>query len=309
MDGHLRDVLARMTNTLARELAREVDVVAVAIQSPSAENTDLTLAVQDLADDGYVSPLIAQHVLHTHRRALEGASGLAIATVAVDMCSVERCSLGETCTNTYTDGLSAMGLGSQSITYLGVASSNAYSCIQTPSPCDETSCPGPAHCVVTGSRSGEINEINERCVAECSSNPCRNGGTCTNQKPGYFCGCPRGYDGRNCEMSVASFSAESYAIVPAMKSRSSGCMSLEFRANGPGDSQLLYIGRFDDAASDFVSIDIVDGQARLMVSRGGDTQTQRVQSWESLGADDLWHSLTIDYNQTVSDVSCTIVCL
>ncbi|KAM3919230.1 delta-like protein 4 [Leptodactylus fuscus] len=39
-------------------------------------------------------------------------------------------------------------------------------------------------------------------INECDSNPCRNGGSCTDGESGYVCECPQGYYGTHCEHSV-----------------------------------------------------------------------------------------------------------
>lgn len=36
-------------------------------------------------------------------------------------------------------------------------------------------------------------------INECSSNPCLNGGSCTDQVNGYVCACQAGYTGVECE--------------------------------------------------------------------------------------------------------------
>ena len=36
-------------------------------------------------------------------------------------------------------------------------------------------------------------------INECASNPCQNGGSCTDQINGYVCHCVDGYLGINCE--------------------------------------------------------------------------------------------------------------
>lgn len=37
---------------------------------------------------------------------------------------------------------------------------------------------------------------------QCLSNPCHNGGTCSNSFRNYVCLCPEGYEGRNCEFDI-----------------------------------------------------------------------------------------------------------
>ena len=39
-------------------------------------------------------------------------------------------------------------------------------------------------------------------VIECKSNPCENGGTCTDGVNSYSCRCPVGYTGSNCQTGV-----------------------------------------------------------------------------------------------------------
>ena len=42
-------------------------------------------------------------------------------------------------------------------------------------------------------------------INECSSNPCINGGSCTDQVNGYACSCQPGYTGRQCQTSKKYF--------------------------------------------------------------------------------------------------------
>ena len=39
----------------------------------------------------------------------------------------------------------------------------------------------------------------------CASNPCQNNGKCSNHGPNYYCDCPSGYGGNNCEICNVLF--------------------------------------------------------------------------------------------------------
>ncbi|XP_063803427.1 delta-like protein 4 isoform X2 [Pseudophryne corroboree] len=70
-------------------------------------------------------------------------------------------------------------------------------------------CKNGATCMNTGQgsftcscRAGYIGVNCEEKINECDSNPCRNGGSCTDVESGYVCECPQGYYGTHCEHSV-----------------------------------------------------------------------------------------------------------
>ena len=45
-------------------------------------------------------------------------------------------------------------------------------------------------------------------IDECSSNPCKNGGTCTDLGDHYNCTCIAGYTGYNCETDIDECSTD-----------------------------------------------------------------------------------------------------
>ncbi len=307
VDNHFSRFLSAAKTVIESELSSgSVDLQALSIQPsmppPFMGNTDVTLAVRDVQNDIYLLPLYVQHILHVHRRQLEEEVGVAIATVSVDACSQEPCEVGETCVNAYSETLADSALGSQSITYLGVASTLTHSCVPvSASPCEAASCPGASSCRVVGDRSGSILA---QCTRDCSTLPCRNGGECFDQSPGYYCRCPRGYNGRNCKLTSASFSRTSYAVFPALTSRTFGGVAFEFSTNSGDNTMLLHSGRFDSTANDSFSVYFEDSQACLFVSRGGGVVSRGcVQSWGETSqgqGDSIWHTISIQYNSTVS---------
>ena len=40
---------------------------------------------------------------------------------------------------------------------------------------------------------------------ECASNPCKNGGTCSDQVNKYSCNCVPGYVGYNCQIGMSTY--------------------------------------------------------------------------------------------------------
>ena len=44
-----------------------------------------------------------------------------------------------------------------------------------------------------------INILNKKDSNACSNNPCLNGATCQTNGNSYYCNCPSGYSGSNCQ--------------------------------------------------------------------------------------------------------------
>ena len=303
VDNHFESFLESSSGILQRDLSSNIRVQVLSIQSSSSTpgNTDVTLVVENQTiSDGptkYLFPLLPQHILHINRVELERTSNLDIITESLDLCSTERCrSIGHTCTNRYNESLNTEALGSSSIVFSGLTISHTFTCDPVSDViCDV--CPEPSYCAIQmRTRSG----LEGRCLNDCSFNPCKNGGECFSQNPGYFCQCPEGYDGRNCEVIAARFSGNSYVVFPALSRRTSGTLSLEFNTESAADSLVLFSGRFDNTANDFISVEFSRGSSCLTLSHGGARSGPLcVKSWQSLN-DGLWHTLSIRYNSTVS---------
>ena len=74
----------------------------------------------------------------------------------------------------------------------------------TPDPCHGVDCGEHGSCS-GGTCQCDVGYSGERCetdINECASDPCQNGGTCTDMVNGYTCDCAPGYSGTDCESSV-----------------------------------------------------------------------------------------------------------
>lgn len=269
----------------------EVNLQVFAIQpSRDGENVDVLLAAQ-MMDQGYVPPTLVQHLIHLDRSALEQSLDVEVVTELMDHCSEEICASGEECTvsASYQPAIEPLGSAS-SVTHLGLHTSFDTTCGALASPCPALTCPEPSYCV-------EDNGL-ATCLDDCSTNPCKNNGQCVPQSPGYYCSCPEGFDGRNCELSTATFEGTSYAVFPSLTQRSQGTISLEMITNeGETHGLLLYSGRFDSEAGDYLALVLAEGHPTLHVSYGGERTTV---SLDETANDQLWHSISVEYNSSVS---------
>eukprot|EP00117_Sycon_ciliatum_P025837 scpid1780/ scgid2551/ Cadherin EGF LAG seven-pass G-type receptor 2; Cadherin family member 10; Epidermal growth factor-like protein 2; Flamingo homolog 3; Multiple epidermal growth factor-like domains protein 3 len=126
----------------------------------------------------------------------------------------------------------------------------------------------------------------------CEPNPCMNGGTCTTTSRGEVqCVCKDGFDGPQCQMTLASFLEGDYVAFPSLTSRWQLKLSLSFvtaRSNG----LLLYNGRLG-TQYDFLALELINGRLQCQISLGNGpvkftTLNTRVLS------DAKWHTVTLE---------------
>ncbi|XP_022787588.1 protein jagged-2-like [Stylophora pistillata] len=95
-------------------------------------------------------------------------------------------------------------------------------------------------------------------INECSSNPCSNGGTCTDQINGYVCTCPVWTKGVGCET----------VRVLDIHVRSEGCED-SGRADPCGQAYIRVDGTDHSPHSRGYNVVVVDGETGAVISAGG----------------------------------------
>ena len=289
--------LSKVSQTVNRALnitTANLQMFSIQASSDEPGNLDVVLAARNERDGTYFHPNLVQHIIHINRQEIETATHVNILTELVDLCAAESCSENSRCSNAFvynSVNTNANALGSGSITYLGLTTQHTRRCASTDmSPCEVLSCSEPSYCL-------DLGNGDALCYEDCSSNPCKNEGFCTPQNPGYHCSCPVGYEGRNCERTIATFIGNSYAIFPTLSVRVEGIISLEIITERE-DGLIFYSSRFDSEHSDFIALELVDGLVSLRVSYGG-TEMRVIQRDQMLN-DQIWHTITVQHNASVS---------
>ena len=275
------------------EMPVEVQVLSIQPSLLRPQNLDVTVAVKNLNDGSYIHPELVQHIIHINEGNLETRLGVSIHTELVDLCSDSTCSpSNQVCSNVYSyNSTNSKPFGTISVTYLGLTSNHTTACGEVmPSPCEGIVCQEPSYCVT-------VSDKEAVCYDDCDAEPCLNGGTCVPQKSGFYCSCPEGYNGRNCEQTGATFTEGTYAAFPSIKTRLEGSISIDFITE-KGNGLLAFVGRYDDDFMDFVSIELINGHPSLRVSYGPDNHT--LLTINSQLNDQQWHRVSVIYNYTVS---------
>uniref|UniRef100_A0A8C5PPG5 Uncharacterized protein n=1 Tax=Leptobrachium leishanense TaxID=445787 RepID=A0A8C5PPG5_9ANUR len=130
------------------------------------------------------------------------------------------------------------------------------------------------------------------------SNPCLNGGTCTDTGPEYRCECPVGFNGPDCQQTTHTFMGHGYAWFPPMTLCYESRISLDFLTE-VSDGLLLFSGPM--AASvharleDFIAIELQNGSPALIINHGSGTLFLQISTKQNV-ADRRWHTIQITSN-------------
>jgi hypothetical protein len=294
LDNHLQHFLSTIEDLLTDKASiRNPKAYVFNITSSKERRTNIDLSIVVQSGDGdIIHPNLVQHILHVNRDDIEENLGLTIVTEYVDHCADESlCPLGTVCTIAREYSSSRTVLGSAAASLLGIDRVEHQSCSKVSFECS-ISCPEPSYCAKQGGH--------DVCIDNCTPNPCKNNGKCQDQMPGYYCSCPSGFDGRNCELTTSYFQEDSYAVLPAVATLTNGTIALEFTAAEGAEGLLYYSSRFDDSKRDFLALEVISGHLSLVASYGAETMRVSVR----LDGGDGWYTAVVEYSS--SDITLTV---
>uniref|UniRef100_A0AAV2MF92 Uncharacterized protein n=1 Tax=Knipowitschia caucasica TaxID=637954 RepID=A0AAV2MF92_KNICA len=231
--------------------------------------------------EAYIRPEKILGYISAHQARLESSLGVSLS--AVDACSPSPCSSSTSCSTEVDFSLQPEPLGSGPVVLVSLRPSVKARC---------------------GCRSRELT------YSSCSSlhsNPCLNGGTCSDGPLGFRCVCPPLLDGPRCEQTSITFGGSGFSWLPPLSLCASSLLSLEFVLESSG--LLLYQGPLTAAHGPltaaqgpltaaqeqglaFIALELIDGVAVLSLDLGSGPLTLALPS-ESAVTDRHWHRLEV----------------
>ena len=263
-----RDKLAQIMNVAVEN----VDVFSVMNHPKQDKTTDVRFSVHG---SPYYKPVKLNGLLLQHREDFERELKINITMVGIDECLYENTNCEGSCTN---------ALEISSLPFMVNANRTALVGVRV---LVEPEC-------VCGARNFDKPET-------CNNVHCYNGGRCLEGRWGVRCQCPRGFDGPRCQQTTRTFNGKGWAWYPPLELCEESHLSVEFLTKKP-DGVILYNGPIvppeeeELLVSDFISLELVRGQPRLLLDFGSGTLELRVNVKTSLDDGD-WHRIDVFWDR------------
>ncbi|KAJ0066520.1 hypothetical protein NL108_014275, partial [Boleophthalmus pectinirostris] len=276
--GLEQSVFSRLSGAVSDLLHLPPDYVDVfslrEVSLPGYTALDLWLSAHGAS---YLPPEKVLAYMSAYKDKLESSLGVSLSPM--DDCPLVDCSGG--CSTEVDFSLDPIPLGSGPVVLVSVK------------PSVKTEC---------GCRSREHTH------GSCSSyptNPCLNGGSCSDGPLGFRCRCPPLLDGPRCELTRISFGGSGFSWFPPLRLCSFSRLSLEFLSES-SSGLLLYQGPLTPAqgegqspltpaqgeSQEFIALELIEGVAVLSLNLGSETVTLALSS-ESAVRDRAWHRLDV----------------
>jgi hypothetical protein len=285
--NYLNNFNATVNSILSRYFLNysKVDVISIKTSEFTSNSTEITLA-GSLTNYNYINPDLFQHTLRTNKQHFVTDTGIDKYTEEVNPCHTEPCTVDTVCNSNRIFSLMNTSTSYIDILYYGLNMQWEVHCLLPQNTCKDIQCPLNSSCVEVKGQA--------RCVDDCQPSPCKQNGQCIRQMPGYYCLCPEGYDGPNCELTSATFNDNSLVIFPSVSLVSRGLISFEIITDD-NEGLIMYTGTFnDDSFSDYVMMFISNNTLQCHLSMGN--YTYRLQIDNILISTRLWHYVYLHYS-------------
>ena len=285
---HLSEFNLSVNSILSDHFGSYCKLVFISIKTSQLylNSTEVSIAAT-VANGDYIEPDLLQHILYISKQQVSLYTNLTIYNEDIDPCSNEsECTENTICTSNRTYSLLSNATTFDKILYYGLDMYWNIKCSLAVVNCNDLKCPPETKCVEDKGQS--------TCAPnECSLFPCKHGGTCIDQLPaGYYCICPNGYSGPNCELNTATFTGNSYVLFSSTEHTQSISFDL---ITDRSEGVLLYAGHYDPLYRDFILMYITNGTINSQLSFGGNTYHLNIDDIPV--NDKLWYTVVLDFYQ------------
>ena len=179
-------IVDRLNISFPMELARALQVAESNIQIITVQQgtiqpestVDVTFVARD-SNGAYITPAAMLHQLFVQRDNLV-LNGHGILSLPLDACAAEPCQNQAGCRTIQNVVRTDRVINTQEFVYFAPRIDFSYECVCAP---------------------GTTGQNCETNVNDCYSNPCQQGGVCTDTVGGFSCVCPSGYTGDDCSIA------------------------------------------------------------------------------------------------------------
>lgn len=263
-----RNCIARLTNAHKEN----IDVFSVILKQERPPITDVRFSAHG---SPYYKAEMLNGIVALNRELIEQEVGINITMVGIDECLIENLNCESSCTNVLMVDRQPIMVNANRTSFVGV---NTW--VQPKCTC--------------GAR-----DFAEKESCRKRPPPCFNDGMCSETTIGIKCKCHHGYEGPQCQQTTRSFNGKGWAWFPALQQCEQSHFSLEFMTRKP-NGLLFYNGPISDpefgevVVQDFISLELQNGQPRLLIDFGSGTSEIKVK--EDLN-DGEWHRIDIFWDR------------
>ncbi|RWS06307.1 Pt1-cadherin-like protein [Dinothrombium tinctorium] len=268
--------LRNMLSRILKVTEDNVHIFSITTKQLKPPTIDIRFSVKG---SNYFQPLFVDGTVSLNRDIIVSEVGINITMIGIDECLIEGLHCDGSCTSSVEFNRQSIVVNANETAFVGLNVWSQPKCV----------------CTARDFTEAEI----------CRTRPCLNGGRCSDTRSGIVCKCPKNYDGPQCEALSRTFiNGQGWAWFPSLQTCEKSHLSLEILTQIPNgliffNGPLVRPDPGTAVVSDFISLELLNGQPRLLIDFGSGTTELIVNTRKQL-SDGNWHRLDIYWNtQTV----------